>query len=327
MKNFSWGIVGHQNITDFLETSFRNGKIAHAYLFYGPPHLGKTTVAQKFVSLLLGQNFSSGLVHPDIWWIRRKESEKKLAQNISIDQIRELEQKLSLSSFLNSYKIAIIEEAETLSREACDCLLKTLEEPTPKTVIILIARSASLLPETILSRCQTLKFLPVPQSEIYKFLISQKIEKKLALDLRDFALGRPGIIIELLKDFKNGSVSFFLKDYQEKVDGFVNIVNSTSFVQKLEVIDRLAPKTKEGSAIWKETLSVWSLVLRDLLLMKNNCEPLTSHSFFKEKLQAVLQKFSTAKILKLIEEIKKSQEYITLNINFKLILENLILQF
>lgn len=328
---FNWSIIGHKNIINFLESSILNNRIAHAYLFYGPAHVGKTTVALKFVSFLLGRDLNSLSNHPDIYWVRREKDEKsgKSQKNISIKQIRELEQKLSLSSFLNSYKIAIIEEAETLSREACDSLLKTLEEPKDKTVIILIAANIGSLPQTIVSRCQILKFLSVSRSEIFEFLISRKAEREIAQKLSCLAGGRPGTVFEFLKDFEESpSASLSFKIYQEKVDGLIDIVNSSGFVQKLEVIERLVPKTREeNTAPWKEILNIWTLILRDLLLMKSNCEPLISHRIFEEKLNAVMPKFNTARLIKLIEEVKKTQEYIALNINFKLALENLILNF
>jgi DNA polymerase-3 subunit delta' len=328
---FDWSIIGHKNITGFLESSIINNKISHAYLFYGPAHVGKTTVALKFVSFLLGRDLTALASHPDIYWIKREKDEKsgKSQKNISIKQIRELEQKLSLSSFLNSYKIAIIEEAETLSREACDSLLKTLEEPKDKIVIILIAENIGSLPRTILSRCQILKFLPVSRNEIFEFLISRKSERETAQKLSSLAEGKPGTVFEFLKDFEeNPSASPSFKIYQEKVDGLIDLVNSSSFVRKLEIIDRLVPKTREENiASWKEILNIWTLILRDLLLMKSNCAPLVSHRIFEEKLKAVMPKFNAAEIMKLIEEVKKTQEYISLNINFKLALENLILNF
>jgi len=178
-------IIGHKNIVSFLEKSLKNKQIAHAYLFYGPKHLGKKTIAENFAEMLLGQPIVN---HPAIYFVKRerKEKENKMAQNISIEQIRELERKLSLSSFLNSYKIGIIEEAETMSIEAANSLLKTLEEPTPKTVIILLASNISVLPATIVSRCQVLKFLPVAKEKIYNHLLSLGASRDEALNLTIF---------------------------------------------------------------------------------------------------------------------------------------------
>ncbi len=327
---FNWGILGHKNIIHFLESNILNNKIAHAYLFCGPSHLGKTTVALKFISFLLGRDISFLSIHSDIYWVRRERNEKndELQRNINIKQIRELERKLSLSSFLNSYKVAIIEEAETLSREACDSLLKTLEEPKDKTVIILISEKAHSLPSTILSRCQVLKFSLIPQEEIYNYLISQrKLERNIAKNFTHLVFGRPGIIFELLQNLEN-NFSPFLRDYQEKVDVFFDLVDSSSFVKKCKIIDLFATKLSgKGGTLWKDIFNVWTTVLRDMLLMKNNCEGLIIHNIFKERFKAILPKFDTARILKLMEEIKKSQEYIALNINFKLVIENLILNF
>lgn len=184
-------IIGHKNITSFLEKSVKNGEISHAYLFYGPSHLGKKAVASHFAEVILGRPIAN---HPDVYLVGRERDEKesKLAKNISIEQIRELERKLSLSSFLNSYKIGIIEEAETMSEEAANSLLKTLEEPTPKTVIILLSTSTSALPATIVSRCQTLKFLPVAKEKIYDHLLNLGAGRDEARDLSGISFGKPG---------------------------------------------------------------------------------------------------------------------------------------
>ena len=146
-KRFSWPILGHQSIVNYLQTSIINQKINHAYIFYGPEHIGKSLVADYFVNSLQCEEFNNKNkkipcqkcnacqqiekgIHPDIYKVN-KESDKK---NISIEQVRNLQHKLSMRSFLTSYKVAIIDQAESISLEAANSLLKTIEEPTSKTI-------------------------------------------------------------------------------------------------------------------------------------------------------------------------------------------------
>ena len=104
--------------------------------------------------------------HPDFYEIKKEEDKK----NISIEQIRKLREKLGLRAFLGEYKVALIDEAESMTEEANNALLKTLEEPSEKTVIILITTNARSLPQTIVSRCQIIRFLPVNRKGILEFL-------------------------------------------------------------------------------------------------------------------------------------------------------------
>ena len=140
-------IIGHQHILNYLKNSIESKRISHAYLFEGSEHLGKKTVALWFAKLL-------GCESPDITEITIREDKKE----ISIEQIRELRRYLSLSPHSSPYKIAIIDSAEKMTDEAANALLKTLEEPRGNAILILISSVPSSLPETILSRCENIKF-------------------------------------------------------------------------------------------------------------------------------------------------------------------------
>ena len=103
--------------------------------------------------------------------------------------------------------MALIDEAETLNRHAANSLLKVLEEPTPQTVIILIASDLSRLPKTIMSRSLVLNFLPVVRSDIKNFLLSRELSEDKADKISRLALGRPGIAVNLAEDDNELSVS------------------------------------------------------------------------------------------------------------------------
>ena len=139
----NWNIIGHNKITSFLETGIKNDKLSHAYLFHGPKSIGKKTLTKQFILNLLCHTENPEKpeipclncdscrqtqknANPDVIWIK-KEADKK---NITVEQIRELEGKLSIHSFFKSYKIAVIENAEDMNLASANALLKTLEEPT-----------------------------------------------------------------------------------------------------------------------------------------------------------------------------------------------------
>lgn len=155
--------AGQQHILNYLKKSIEKNRISHAYLFEGPDYLEKKAVALWFTKLLGCQN-------PDITEITVLEGK----QEISINQIRELRRYLSLSPHSSMHKVAIIESAELMTSEAANAFLKTLEEPRGNAVLILIANTISMLPETILSRCEIIKFRSVPLDEVCKNFINKE---------------------------------------------------------------------------------------------------------------------------------------------------------
>jgi len=150
-----------------------SGQLPHAMLFTGPAGIGKNQFADLFVrSMLCRQPDSNGLpcgecrgcqltkaeTHPDIRWVRPLEEGKV----IGVDQIREITQYLSLKSQYGGYKLVIVTPADKMNINAANSLLKTLEEPSADTVLILITEKPARLPATIRSRCQKISFIKPP---------------------------------------------------------------------------------------------------------------------------------------------------------------------
>jgi DNA polymerase-3 subunit delta' len=175
----SWGRVhGHEAIVRSFDSAWRRGRLGHAYLFVGPAGVGKHTFARELARSLLcerlsekllacGQCSSCALVdagtHPDLSLAARPEEKVELP----IETIRELIEHLSLKPARGGRKVAILDDADDLNEEAANAFLKTLEEPPPGSVLILIGGPT---PErqysTILSRCQVVPFLPLGAKEV-----------------------------------------------------------------------------------------------------------------------------------------------------------------
>lgn len=151
------GISGHKRQLELLEKSVANGKLSHAYLFAGPEGVGKRMIAMKMAEALLTPQPSS--LTPDLIEIDGKDG-------IKIEQIRELIYKLSLKPYSAKYKVAVIDAAEQMTIEAANALLKSLEEPKPYTIIILITSNPNRLPKTIISRTQKINFGLVEGREV-----------------------------------------------------------------------------------------------------------------------------------------------------------------
>jgi DNA polymerase III subunit delta' len=155
------------------------GRLPHSLLLLSAPGLGAEQLASWIAALALcesdarrpcGACASCVLLragsHPDSYVVRLEED----AQQIKVDQIRALIESLTLSSFRGGYKIGIIEGAEALNANGANAFLKTLEEPTDKTLLILIARPSHRLPATIASRCLRLQLRPPPVADALSWL-------------------------------------------------------------------------------------------------------------------------------------------------------------
>lgn len=331
-KTSSWPLVGNSNITEFLSKSIAQGDITGSYIFSGPESLGKKTLAFFFAKVLLCQKKKKNSSQPcgscpsclrfqaetpghsDLYAVR-KEADKK---NISIDQIREFIKMLSLSSFLDSYKIGLIEDADTLSVEAANALLKTLEEPRKNVVIILIAADAGSLPQTIVSRSQILRFAPVRTEDIYSYLVNEhKAPRSTAKHLSHLAAGKPALAVKLLedKDFQDSRI----KQAEIFLDFFQGDIND-----RFLAIEGVMGKKSQGQdsvKLARDMVSSWTRVLRDLLLMSHGQKDLVCNEILSEALEKTMAKCGSPDLLRIARSLRRAEELLSANVNPKTSLE------
>lgn len=146
----------HPEAGRLLDAALREGP-AHAYLFHGPPGVGKREVARTFARALLD---TAREFHPDLYEL------DALGEMIRIDAIRELRRDLHMRPFEADRRVYLIHRAHLMNEDAADALLKDLEEPPPYAVIVLIADDLGPLPETIRSRCQLVPFRRLSEKAI-----------------------------------------------------------------------------------------------------------------------------------------------------------------
>lgn len=150
-------IADQPRAIELLRRALASDRVAHAYAFVGPSGAGRMTAALAFAAELLG---SPSRQHPDLHVIvpTPPESNPKGARAIRINAIRELERVAALKPVVARRKVFVLDEAERMTADTPQAFLKTLEEPPPATVIILILPRARAVPATILSRCQVVRF-------------------------------------------------------------------------------------------------------------------------------------------------------------------------
>lgn len=205
-------IAGHEWATDLLARAISQDRVGHAYLLTGPEQIGKTTLARLLAQALncevepeerpCGECRSCRLIaadrHPDVRLLVPEVNDRG-AQSIKIEQIRELQQALSLSAHEARQKVAILRRFDTASLGAANAFLKTLEEPPTGVVLLLTANEADSMLPTIVSRCRTLQLRPVPAATISDLLrTSYEATDEQAASLARIAAGRPGWAIDAL---------------------------------------------------------------------------------------------------------------------------------
>src|SRR6478609_136539 len=171
-----WGSVrGHDTQVSILRRAMASGRVPHAFLFVGPRGVGKTSFAQTLAQALLCEvNPEAALEpcgrcpsclqivegsHPDVLRVAKPEDR----QELPIRAIRDLCIDLGLKPMRGDRRVAIVEDADDLSDEAANAFLKTLEEPPPGSVLILIGTAAETQIQTVVSRCRVLRFEPLEE--------------------------------------------------------------------------------------------------------------------------------------------------------------------
>ncbi|MCX7428192.1 MAG: DNA polymerase III subunit delta' [Planctomycetia bacterium] len=191
----SWhGIDGHDDVAEQFRRALGRGRLASSFLFVGPPGVGKRAFALKLAQTLLCQTRPeeamdpcgecpgcvqvAARTHPDLILVAKPEDKSYIPLELLIGdkehRMREgLCHDIGLKPFMGGRKVAIIDDADNLNAEGANSLLKTLEEPPPRSVLILIGTSPARQLPTIRSRCQTIRFRPLPEDLVAELLLRQ----------------------------------------------------------------------------------------------------------------------------------------------------------
>jgi DNA polymerase III subunit delta' len=310
-------IIGHEKSKSLLRMFLENKNIPHAFLFYGQEGIGKKLVAKEFAKHLFCETGTACArcspcikldrgSHPDLIVIEGDNS-------IGIDQSRMLSKEICEYPYESEKRVIIIDQAETLTREAANALLKTLEEPPPYNHFFLITSAEQEVPATIRSRCNRVFFAPLSREQ-----------------LKQFFLQRPGSDkdqADLLADISCGSIGCGL--FWSEADNFllrrmiIELITGQNkgFVRASFIAEKIA-KTNMGLGMY---LAFLLSFFRDLLVVRHSQDlTMIVNKDVKDFLD--WQKADTQWVENTIKRIQETTAIMRYNVNRWLAFENLLFQ-
>lgn len=315
-----WQTIGHEWAVEALQRSVESGRIAQANLFTGPHHIGKTHLALEFAAALVceGESPPCGTcrgcrlvkrqAHPDVFVMEPEDG------RIRIDQVRALQHELALSPYEAEWRIAIIRRFEMSTVQAGNALLKTLEEPPERAVIIITAADAGLLLPTIVSRCRVMALRTVPAGTIREALVTQSgLSDERAELLARLSAGHVGWALRAADD-KDA-----LAERQEDAETFFKILQASS-AARIRAVELLYQRDDLD-----ELIRLWQMWWRDILLAKIDSLDLIVNLDFVEEIQRSAQRYSVEQAQRAMRSAEYFLEQLEHNVNARLALEVLVL--
>lgn len=328
-------LVDQDHAVMLLRTAVRTQRIVHAYLFAGPAGVGRREAALAFAQLLncdqpgidaCGECAACRLIakgqHPDVRMIDVAhglllDPDDTTKIHTGIDQVLALRREVVYPPYQGRWKVYIIADAESLTTEAGNSLLKILEEPPPQVVIILIAEAVTSLLPTVVSRCQLLRFSFVPASAIEQALVDRfNLPRGRARFLAALADGRVGRAIEWAT---SGEA---LERREQVLDLLVRLPGMDS----LERLDAAEAVAKDKDSV-VELLDIALLWFRDLLVWHHSAdETLLINLDRKEAILAQARAIPSAAISQWVDAVEAAKDAVSRNVHPRLALETFFLQ-
>ena len=321
-----WQVVGHERAITLLSNSINTGRLSHAYLFIGPHHVGKMTLAMNMAQALncIGTEKPCGSCPSCQRIAEGKHADIQILgtngrNEISIDQIRELEHAATLRPFEGQNRVFIIDGVENLSTEAANCLLKTLEEPPPYVQIILLSANERMLLPTICSRCHKVEMRPLPIASVEAALIERlgaSLEQ--AKLLSKLSAGCPGWAINAMRDDR------ILSQRSEQLSSLLQLSRAGQN-ERLSYAALVANQYSRKKETVKELLYLWIDWWRDLLLACADCRECIKNVDMEDSLVLEAKSYKLNSIRTFMHLLQHTIESLDHNANPRLALEVLML--
>ena len=331
-QNMSWDLSGHTWAAEMLRQHIAQDGLRHAYLFSGPGGVGRRTLALRFAqSINCPQPVQPGqpcgacrvcrqieaMQQPDLMVVQSEAPGTAL----KVDQVRELQRGLALAPYESAYRVALLLRFEEATQGAQNALLKTLEEPNPRVVLLLTADEAENLLPTVASRCELLRLRPMPLDELAQALAARtNLPADQARLIAHISGGRPGYALRLAKD-------------DELLAARVSWLADLFTLLKSRQHERLAfsemrakgRERAEARGNLQDGLTHWISLWRDVLLTASGSDAPLTNPDYQEQIAALANAVGENKAARLTMHLEHAFARLA-NANLQLMLDNLLLE-
>lgn len=326
----SWNILGHETAISFLKNHAKPGNTRHAYLITGSDGVGRETLALAFAKTLNCQNpptegeFCGRCLacrqideqrYPDLMILRINEGSKDL----KIDQIREMQQTLALSPYQSPFRMVLIPDFQHATIGASNALLKSLEEPPSKALLILTADAKESLLETIASRCEVLRLRPSSVETLEDYLLDEKkIAAARAKRLAHLAGGRVGTALNFDEN------QDLLDAYDEALADLSNLLNSR-LRDRLQFVERLQQRKGVSREQFAFLIATWLTFWRDVMIRREKADIPLVNIDHEQRINETAQLIPSRQIEMILKNHEQALVNLDANLNPRLVIENLLL--
>lgn len=335
----NWGLIGHEWAVDYLRRSLQKQRGAHAYLLAGPSNIGKSLLALRLGQTLLCERGgpdpclgcrackrAANGNHPDLRLISlatqaaAEKADAAKSKELKIATVREWQRDIDLRPFEAARRVFILDDAQALNESAANAMLKTLEEPPPYAVLILIAQGSGDLLPTIVSRCRMLRLRPLARE-----LVAQALEQRYNVAPDDAALvaawsgGRVGWAIAAAEK------PDLLEQQQQRLDVLVQL-GVASRVERMRWAEERAKEYRGGEhELALEWLRLWQSWWRDVLLLRSGNSAVITHLDRQPELEELARGVTLEQAQRFLQRLDAVRAQLTDNVNPQLAFENVTL--
>lgn len=321
-----WGfsdILGQEPIKAYMKHALERQQVSHAYIISGEKGMGKRLLANTLAMALLcdeGKGEACGNCHsclqfatgnhPDITWVTHEKA------SIGVDEIRDqLIDPMLIKPYHSRYKVYIVDEAELLTVQAQNALLKTIEEPPEYGVVMLLTTNPDMFLQTIRSRCTMLKMMPLPDGQIKGILLGRGVPENQAERCAAFARGNLGKAVELSDSEEFSRMYDLLVGMLSRIRG-MELSEIMAFIKELKDDDLDSAGTLDFIEIWyRDVLFYKATGDGDRLVFRGE----------KDVIRGLAEKHGYRQIEKILEAIGQARTRLASNVNFETTMELVLL--
>lgn len=302
--------VGHNKIINGFMKRAESNTLSHAHLIVGRDGIGKSIIADIFVSKIL--NKSLGKEHVDAIFYKSKKA------SVGVSEVREIIEEVNKRPYEGNKKVIIIYNSEKLTTQAQNALLKTIEEPPTGVFIIMLSTNLESILDTIKSRCQIYKLTPLNNNEMIEFInLSYDLREEEILSILAYSEGIPGRALRFLNDESLQNLRTLIVDMLKDINN-----NNPEIVIKYEKAFQEFKDEKE------ELLNMIATFIRDIIVYKElGNKSIIVNSDKINDIEALMEMMSYKKLNGMLKYIEEARDSLKHNISFTMSISVMLMGF